>query len=45
MFFATNSTLLVERIPYQGSPWKFWKPYNRTFNLHCEMCRWPCATG
>jgi hypothetical protein len=41
-----RSVLLIQRVPYQGSSWRVWRLQNRrTSNSHCEICRWPCATG
>jgi len=37
-----------KRITYQGSYSRFCSLQNwrrRRPNSHCEICRWPCATG
>jgi hypothetical protein len=46
MLFVINSVQLIQWIPYQWSFWRIWRCQNRrTSNLHCEVCRWLCATG
>jgi hypothetical protein len=36
----------IQWVPYQRSSWSFWGLKNRmTGNLHCEIFRWPCASG
>jgi hypothetical protein len=44
--FFTDSTELIQGIPYQGSSWRFWRLQNsRTSNSHCEIYTWHCAAG
>ena len=46
MQFVTNCILLIQWILYQWRCWRFSRfRKRRTSNLHCEICRWPCATG
>jgi hypothetical protein len=46
LLFVTDSVQLIQRVPYQGSSWRVWSLQNRkTSHSHCEICRWPCATG
>ena len=46
MLFVTDSIQLTQRIPYQRSSWRVWRPQcTKTSNLQCKTCRWPCATS
>jgi hypothetical protein len=37
---------ILFNLPYQWSSWRVWRhPNKQTSTSHCEICRWPCATG